>query len=208
MLESPNVDQMKSNCSWDMFLWKNPGRLHSFMSFSKIFQLCTHARITKCVTHERSLFVRHVFVNEFRRTSQFHEFFKNISTLYPCYNHEMWITWKVIVRETWFFESIQADYTVSWVFQKYFNFVPLVESRNVHHVKGNCSWDMFLWKNSGGRHSFMNFSKIFQFCTDARITKCGSREKWLFVRHDFVKKFRWTAHFHEFFRNISTLYPC
>ena len=36
----------------------------------------------------------------------------------------MWITWKVIVRETCFCEKIQADYTLSWVFQKYFHFVP------------------------------------------------------------------------------------
>jgi len=29
---------------------------------------------------------------------------------------------------------------------------------------------------SGGQHSFMSFSKIFQLCTHARITKCGSHE--------------------------------
>jgi len=74
----------KSNWSWDMFLWKWSGGLHTFMSFSKIFQLFTHARITKCGSRERWLFVRHVFVNKLSRTSQFHEFFKNISTLYPC----------------------------------------------------------------------------------------------------------------------------
>jgi len=51
----------------------------------------------------------------------------------------MWITWKVIVRETCFCEKIQADYTVSWVLQKYFNFVPMLESRNVDHMKSNCS---------------------------------------------------------------------
>jgi len=27
-------DHVKSNCSWDMFLWKNPGGLHAFMCFS------------------------------------------------------------------------------------------------------------------------------------------------------------------------------
>ena len=146
-----------------------------------------------------------------RRTIQFHEFFRNISILYPYQNHEMWITWKVIVRETCFCEKIladftiswifqkyfnfvlmlesrnwitwkvivretcfcennQADYTVSWVLQKYFNFVPMLESRNVDHMKSNCSWDMFLWKNSGGLHSFMSFSEIFQLCAHARIT--------------------------------------
>jgi len=51
----------------------------------------------------------------------------------------MWITWKVIVRETCFCEKILADYTVSWVLQKYFNFVPMLESRNVDHMKSNCS---------------------------------------------------------------------
>ena len=43
------------------------------------------------------------------------------------------------VRETCFCEKIQADYTVSRVFQKYFNFVPMLESRNVDHMKSNCS---------------------------------------------------------------------
>jgi len=161
----------------------------------------------------------------------------------------MWITWKVIVRETCFWEKIQADYTLSWVFQKYFYFVPMLESHNVNHVKGNCSWDMFcekiladftvswafqkyfnfvsmlesrnvdhvksncswdmfLWKHSGRLHSFMSFWKFFQLCTHATITKRWSRDKWLFVRHLLVKKFRRTTHFHDFFKNISTLYPC
>jgi len=38
-----------------------------------------------------------------------------------------------------FFEEIQADYTFSWVFQKYFNFVPMLESRNADHMKSNRS---------------------------------------------------------------------
>jgi len=82
---------------------------------------------------------------------------------FPVHNHEMWIMWEVIVRETCFYEKILADFTVSWVFQKYFNFVPMLESCNVDHVKGNCSWDMFLRKNSGGLQTFMSFSKIFNF---------------------------------------------
>ena len=53
MLESLNVDHVKSNCSWDMFLLKNSGGLHTFMSFTNIFQLCTHARITKCRSCEK-----------------------------------------------------------------------------------------------------------------------------------------------------------
>jgi len=105
MLESRNVDHGKSNCSWDMFFWKNPGRIHIFISFSK-----------------------------------------------------------------------------------YFNFVPMLESRNMEHVKSICSWDMFLWKDSGVLHSFTSFLKIFQFCTYTKIMKCGSREKYLFVRYVFVKK--------------------
>jgi len=31
MLESRNVDHVKSNFSWDMFFWKTSGELHSFM---------------------------------------------------------------------------------------------------------------------------------------------------------------------------------
>jgi len=33
MPESQNMDHVKSNCSWDMFLWKHFGGLHSFMCF-------------------------------------------------------------------------------------------------------------------------------------------------------------------------------
>jgi len=53
MLESRNVDHVKSNCSLDMFLWKISGTIHIFISFSNIFQLCTHARITKYGSHEK-----------------------------------------------------------------------------------------------------------------------------------------------------------
>jgi len=42
----------------------------------------------------------------------------------------------------------------------------------------------------------MSFSKIFQLFIHARITKRGSREKWLFVRHIFVKKIMITLQFH------------
>jgi len=31
----------------------------------------------------------------------------------------------------------------------------MIESRNVDHVKSDCSWDTFLWKNSGGLHTFI-----------------------------------------------------
>jgi len=135
MQESRNVDNVKSNCSWDKFLWKNSGGLHTFMSLSKLFQLYTHAGITKCGSHERQFFVRHVFAKNFWRTSQFYELLKNISI-----------------------------------------FALMLESRNVDHVKSDCSWDMFLWKNSCVLHTFTNFSKIFQLCTHARITSCGSHE--------------------------------
>jgi len=39
-----------------------------------------------------------------------------------------------------FCEKILADFTVWWVFQKYFNFVPLLESRNVDNAKSDSSW--------------------------------------------------------------------
>jgi len=42
MSETSNMDHVKSNCSWDMFLWK-----------------------------------------KFRRTTHCHEFFRNVSILYP-----------------------------------------------------------------------------------------------------------------------------
>jgi len=54
------------------------------MSLSKIFQISTRATITKCRWHGRQLLVRHVFVKKFKRISQFHMFFTNISTLYLC----------------------------------------------------------------------------------------------------------------------------
>jgi len=69
-----------------------------------------------------------------------------------------------------FLWKISGDDTLSSVFQKYFNFVPMLQLRNVDHVKSNCSWDIFSWKKLGGLHTFMNFSKIFQLCTHARIT--------------------------------------
>ena len=75
MLESPNEDHMKSNCSWDMFLWK-----------------------------------------------------------------------------------IQADCTLSWVLQKYFNFVPVLESRNVDHMKSNCL-DITV---SSVFHNYFNFVPMLE----------------------------------------------
>jgi len=54
----------------------------------------------------------------------------------------MCFTWEVIVRETCFCEKIQTVYKLSWVFQKYFNFVRMLESRNVDRMKGDFSWDM------------------------------------------------------------------
>jgi len=78
-------------------------------------------------------------------------------------NYEMWITWKVIFRETCFCEKIEADFTVSWVFQKYFNFVPMLESRNVDHVKNNCSWALILWKILAEFTVSWVFQKYFNF---------------------------------------------
>ena len=75
----------------------------------------------------------------------------------------MWITWKVIVRETCFCEKNQVDFTVSWVFHKYFNFVPMLESRIVDHVKGSCSWDMFCKKILADFTVSWVFQKYFCF---------------------------------------------
>jgi len=41
-------------------------------------------------------------------------------------------------------------------------------------VKSYCSWDLFLWKISGGLHTFMSFSKIFQLSTCCRPPGPGS----------------------------------
>jgi len=53
----------------------------------------------------------------------------------------------------------------------------MLESRNVDHMKGNCLWEMFLWKNSSGLYNFIRFSKTFQLCTHARIIYCGPHGK-------------------------------
>jgi len=81
----------------------------------------------------------------------------------------MWITRKVIVRETCFCEKIQTDCTISWAFQKYFNFVPMLESLNVGHMKSNCSWDLFLWNKfwpyitvSWNFQNYLNFLPTLQ----------------------------------------------
>ena len=55
MPESWWADHMKSYCSWDVFLWKNSCGHQGFMSFSKLFKLCTHARITKYKLHEKAV---------------------------------------------------------------------------------------------------------------------------------------------------------
>jgi len=75
----------------------------------------------------------------------------------------MWITWKIIVRETCFCEKIQADITVSWVYQKCFCFVPMLESRNVDPMKINCSWDMFFEEIQADYTFSWVFQKYFNF---------------------------------------------
>jgi len=70
----------------------------------------------------------------------------------------MWITWKVIVPETCFCETIQADCTVSWVLQKYFYFLPFLESRNVDHMKSNWS-DITV---SSVFHNWFNFVPMLE----------------------------------------------
>jgi len=173
MLESRNVDHVKSNCSWDMFLWKEFGRFHSF-TVSRVFQ-----NYFNFVPMLESQIVDHIKTN--------------------C-------SWDMFLKAKSC--GLHIFITISSVFQIYSNFVPMLESRNMDHVESICSWDMFLWKDSGVLHSFTSFSKLFQLCTHARIKTCGTREKYLFVRHVFVKKFWRSSKFHEFFKNISTLYPC
>ena len=67
------------------FCEKIPADFTVSWDFQKIFQLSIHARITHCESYESQVFVKHIFVNKFCRTSQFHEFFKNISTFCPCW---------------------------------------------------------------------------------------------------------------------------
>jgi len=80
----------------------------------------------------------------------------------------------------------------------------------------NMSHERLLFTLSTFRNSFRHW---FVDCINSQwanhafffrciITKCGSCEKWFFVRHVFVKKFLRTLQFHWFFKNISTLYPC
>ena len=70
--------------------------------------------------------------------------------------------WKTheIVKSAWIYSQKHVSRTIT-----------------LHHVKSNCSWDMFLWKNSGGLHTLMSFSIIFQLCTHARYAKNGSGER-------------------------------
>jgi len=75
----------------------------------------------------------------------------------------MLITWKVIVRETCFCEKILADYRVSRGFQKYFNFVPMLESCNVDHVKENYSWDIICLRILADIADSWVFQKCFNF---------------------------------------------
>jgi len=53
MLESRNVDQMKSNVSCDFFCDNNSGGHHTFLNFSILFKLSAHITIKKCKSHER-----------------------------------------------------------------------------------------------------------------------------------------------------------
>jgi len=46
-----------------IFLKNSDGR-YSFMSFSKICQLSTHATITNCEPYERQVFVKHIFSSQ------------------------------------------------------------------------------------------------------------------------------------------------
>jgi len=39
----------------------------------------------------------------------------------------------------------------------------MIESQNVNHMKGKCSWNIFLWKKSSVLQSFVSFQIYFNF---------------------------------------------
>jgi len=110
----------------------------------------------------------------------------------------MCITWKVIVLETCFCEKIQAVYTVSWVLQKYFNFAPMLESRNVDHMKSNCS-------EITVSSVFHNY---FHFVPNARITEYGSIKKFFscdFFCENILAYITVSWNFQNYLNFLSTL---
>ena len=81
--------------------------------------------------------------------------------------------------------------------QKYFNFVPMLESRNVHHVKSNCSWDIFCEKIQADITVSWVFQKYLNFYP------CQNHEMW--ITWNVIVR---TSQFHQFFIIILTFFPC
>jgi len=74
MLESLNVDHMKSNCS-DITV---SSVFHNYFNFVPMPE-------SRIVDHVKSNCSWDIFLwKKIRRTLQFHDFFKNVSVLYPC----------------------------------------------------------------------------------------------------------------------------
>jgi len=71
-------------------------------------------------------------------------------------------SWRVD-RRTYFWETIMADITFSRAFQKYFNCVPMLQSREMDQKKSNCSCDVFLWKSLGDITVSCVFHNYFNF---------------------------------------------
>jgi len=159
MLESRNLDHMKANCLWDMFLWKNSGVDHSFMSFSKLFQFCNYARSTKCGSREKYLFVRHVFVKRSKQISQFNSF-TSISKLFQLCSQarikEFGSHWSNCSWDMF----LKANSGGLHIFISFTNIFQLCTNARITKY-GTREKYLFLWKDSGVLHSFTSFLKIF-----------------------------------------------
>ena len=163
MLESRNVDHMKANCSWHMFLWINSGGLDSFMSSSEIFQFFSLARITKYRSHENNcsdITVSWVFPNYFNIVPMLES--RNMN---PLKNNFLC---------DFFCEKILAYITVSWNFQYYLNFLPTLQLqlRNASQLKNNVHETHFFWKYPT-YVAVLNFFNYFNFLPMLEWFKLG-----------------------------------
>ena len=152
---------------------KNSGGHQSFVSFSKLFQLCTHAKIMMGRSREWR-FVRRIFEKKSWRTLHSHELFKNISTVYPCYSHEKWIKWKVIVRATYFCGKFWATSQ----FHEFFIIISTLypQSLNVDQMKSNVSCDFFCEKILANNTVSLIF-RYYKLSAETTIKKCKSDER-------------------------------
>jgi len=137
MLESRNVDHMKGNCSWDMTLWINSGGLHSFMSYSEIFQFLA-------VLDSRNVDHMKGNCSDITVSSVFHDYF-NFAPMLESRNMD---PLKNNCSCDFFCEKILAYITVSWNCQNYLNFLPTLrlQLRNVSQLKDNVHETHLFWK--------------------------------------------------------------